>query len=713
MTGASARLSFVPITTGFLAGGMLHTLVRLHGLKMPTNVFLPLIVTLSLAGSVAGAILAARSDRKTAPRIQWSEVLLLVLGAFAFCENAHVSMMYLVRAAGAPAFPPMDAGRHVAALALSMPASAVPFAVCSRLLCRALSDARRPARDYAAHLAAFVVGTILSYLAIRVVGAYVLLCSLTALFVLLLPSGKRQIAVAVPILLALSAYPALKSKKLFTWSVRDGRHLGTYWSDYHKMDFLEFMIGPDPCVAGIHNDFMLWYVCTNPLRDHLQRRQILKVVAAGRNDALVIGASGGVATQTLLESEPLLQRVVGIEIDEVIVSKFASDLGSYNNHVFGRPQTRLIAAEGRAFLDRTQEQFDLIFIDGIDNGTVQFPFAMLFAENYCFTREAYLRMFDHVLKPGGILAIDAGGIQKDLAQVFLAAMPPGVEARAFWYVVADYPMVELPLFFFLASRDARAIERMAGDIGGLGSVVPVPVGTLPDAFPTDDRPVLRDPSPHEGRGSLLFPLGVLACVWGLMSITTRLAGRHGPRLVWSGRWAAVAFGLCYALSETYLVTKFARFFLSGPASGTCFLISLFLAGGAVANLWVAHWREGWRLRFAPWLGTASLAASLAVLEPLGTAVPIGLCAVWVGFSAGLYWPALLRWVPPDGLSSVYAFMGVGFVLGSVASLFLLNTFGFHVYPRAAPLIGLAGALLWRPERPASSPETSALQRGQA
>jgi spermidine synthase len=116
--------------------------------------------------------------------------------------------------------------------------------------------------------------------------------------------------------------------------------------------------------------------------------------------AVIIGVGGGrdVMSCALFG----FQRIVGIEINSSIVDVTSRRMPWYSG--FGKiPNFELHNDEGRSYLTRSHEQFDLIQATLVDTWAATAAGAMALTENSLYTLDGW-RIFYHHLKPGGIIA---------------------------------------------------------------------------------------------------------------------------------------------------------------------------------------------------------------------------------------------------------------------------------------------------------------------
>lgn len=133
-------------------------------------------------------------------------------------------------------------------------------------------------------------------------------------------------------------------------------------------------------------------------------------VAPPKPEVLVIGVGGGKDIYTALRYGAA--HITGVELDPVTVELVRDFLPQLHEGRFSPPLVNLVAAEGRHFIRRTDQKFDLIQITGVDTLAATSSGMYLLSENYLYTVEAF-EDFLGKLKPGGLLSIAAGIISPD------------------------------------------------------------------------------------------------------------------------------------------------------------------------------------------------------------------------------------------------------------------------------------------------------------
>jgi spermidine synthase len=133
-------------------------------------------------------------------------------------------------------------------------------------------------------------------------------------------------------------------------------------------------------------------------------KSILKVPYLIENSprVLIIGAGGGVEVGAALQSKA--RSVLAVELDPITIDLVANRYADFVGHLYEKPEVKVIAGEGRSFLRRSDETFDVIQMTGVDTMAALTSGAYVLAENYLYTTEAYEDFLKH-LSPDGVLSV--------------------------------------------------------------------------------------------------------------------------------------------------------------------------------------------------------------------------------------------------------------------------------------------------------------------
>jgi spermidine synthase len=348
--------------------------------------------------------------------------------------------------------------------------------------------------------------------------------------------------------------------------------------------------------------------------------------------ALVIGPGGG---RDLLSALLFGARHVdGVEINPIIVRDVMLDrFREYSGNIYADPRVSAHVEDGRSFVRRSSDRFDVIQASLVDTWAATAAGAYTLTENSLYTTEAFGEYLDH-LTDDGVLTITrwvADGLRLvSLAQEACARR--GLDAAQHLAIV-QYKSV---MTFMLkrspfSTQEAQRLQRLADDLGFTLLYAPgVPAAKVTEepakmqraamsatdyrdliltsdrerflaAYPldvsatTDDRPFffhvtrLRDLVPAAFGRSLLFG-GGLSGLLALFSISVGLVllfivgplllGGARPGRGWAG-WLAYfgALGAGFMLLEVALLQRFVLLLGHPVYSLTVTLFSLLLGTG--------------------------------------------------------------------------------------------------------------------------------------
>lgn len=354
--------------------------------------------------------------------------------------------------------------------------------------------------------------------------------------------------------------------------------------------------------------------------------------------ALIVGLGG--APDVLAALHHGAGRITGVELNasaiEVVRDRYAEFLG----RPYQQPSVEIVHADGRSFLDRTTEHYDVIQMTGADTYAAGSGGAFMFTENYLYTSEAFGRYID-ALAPGGVLSITRFGLEpvRVVSTEIAALRARGVRephrhiavlAQGIWVNVlltrepmsdeaadalarevsarAARPRPRIPIYEALSFGLDRPMELLyapghpqnnlysaallasaRGDEGRALATLALDFSPVPD-----DRPFFFQHLTWERLGALLSPgagddyylrglrahLGFLlgASLLGAALTLGPLRGRRpGGALAYF-----VALGLAYLFVELSVLQKGALFLGHPTYSATLTLLSLLLGSGAGA-----------------------------------------------------------------------------------------------------------------------------------
>lgn len=384
----------------------------------------------------------------------------------------------------------------------------------------------------------------------------------------------------------------------------------TTWSPYHKIQLAAFGGGIIQVrINGTPSQFIQSVDQMHQNSPFFFRPYELRTSGEPPKDVLVIGAGTGSDTAAALSEGA--GHVDAVEIDPGL-----ADLGRTLNpdDPFGSGNVDLFVTDGRAFLQDTDQRYDVIIFALPDSVALVSGQSSLRLESFLFTREAIQQAKDH-LAPGGIFTVSnffrerwvIDRMAGELESVFGSTPCLNVEGE------------EGRLAQLTVSSDPAALNCTGGLWSASG---PVP------AAATDDHPF----SFIRGRTIPTFYLLAIALILGVSLLGVRTTAGPFRRLF---PYADLFFmGAGFLLLETRSVVVFSLLF------GTTWLVNALVFGGILlAVLAAIEVARRFRPRGGPLLWYAALLGSLAVAWLVPPSWLLGLpyaarlvCAVAIGFA---------------------------------------------------------------------------------
>jgi len=117
-------------------------------------------------------------------------------------------------------------------------------------------------------------------------------------------------------------------------------------------------------------------------------------------DILIIGLGGG--QDVLAAHINNHKNITAVEINPAIAKINETIFSDFAGNMFSRPGIRLFVDDGRNYVRRTQERFDIIQLGNVTSGVGSASGAFTFVENSLYTVEAFKDYYNH-LKDDGVL----------------------------------------------------------------------------------------------------------------------------------------------------------------------------------------------------------------------------------------------------------------------------------------------------------------------
>lgn len=117
---------------------------------------------------------------------------------------------------------------------------------------------------------------------------------------------------------------------------------------------------------------------------------------------LDIGSGGGQHALTAIGLGS--KDVTCVEINPTVVGWVKGEFANFTGNIYNRPEVRAYIGDGRTFVARSKETYDVISFVSATTFTATTSGAFMMAENNLFTTEAFRQYYDH-LTPDGIIGV--------------------------------------------------------------------------------------------------------------------------------------------------------------------------------------------------------------------------------------------------------------------------------------------------------------------
>lgn len=422
------------------------------------------------------------------------------------------------------------------------------------------------------------------------------------------------------------------------------------------------------------------------------------------DEVCIVGAGGGKDVLSALASGA--RSVHGAEINPIIVGDVVRGrFADFTGHLYERPDVRVTVEDGRSFVRRTQQSFDVLQLSMVDTSAATAAGAYALTENSLYTVDAFADFMDK-LRPDGVLSVASVSLEglavgPRLVSIAHGALTRRGRAPSRSIVVLATPWLGLrtaTMYDVLVRPDgwsAAEVQRVTSEADSLGfQVVYAPgvdsqaIGHDHDAVrtiartddpatlartlaswsldvspTTDDRPFffyqnrLRDlgaalfgATPEHLFGNGLTTIAKVAFIGTFMVLAfigaPLLLRRRELAIEVGGAGWDLAYVSClgfgFMLIEVPLIQRLALF-LGDPTTTLSVVLLVILVGGGVGSRWLAPGVGSPRSALVKRiLGVALLGAVLAFLAPRALlATQGGTLGLRVLVTAGLLAPLAL------------------------------------------------------------------------
>lgn len=211
-------------------------------------------------------------------------------------------------------------------------------------------------------------------------------------------------------------------KRYFNESLEKGKHMYMGWSPASRIDVVT--MGRETSViwidGGTNQSFLRKLGSQDTLgpgdagegldgRPFVWKTVEIPYALVKNPKVMIIGPGGGIEVASALGYEP--RALTAVELDPLITRIVLDQFADYIGHIYTRSNVTLVNEEGRSFVRRSSDKYDVIQQKNNSHPMAVASGALNLSETYLLTKEAFNEYLDH-LNPGGFVTIERhGGIR--------------------------------------------------------------------------------------------------------------------------------------------------------------------------------------------------------------------------------------------------------------------------------------------------------------
>jgi len=182
----------------------------------------------------------------------------------------------------------------------------------------------------------------------------------------------------------------------------------TEWNSFSRIDVVEGGTGGEGLVAkvfidgGAGTNIISWDGNTESRQELSTWMQYLPFKMMQDPKVLVIGSGGGRDVVASLVSGT--KDVTSVEINPIIYETVKS-YGDRAGNVYSHEHVRSFVDEGRSFITRSSEKYDIIYVPFVDTWASVSSGGLSVSENFLYTSEGFQQYYDHLTDRGKIVTV--------------------------------------------------------------------------------------------------------------------------------------------------------------------------------------------------------------------------------------------------------------------------------------------------------------------
>jgi hypothetical protein len=182
----------------------------------------------------------------------------------------------------------------------------------------------------------------------------------------------------------------------------------TEWNSFSRIDVVEGGTGGEGLVAkvfidgGAGTNIISWDGNTESRQELSTWMQYLPFKMMQDPKVLVIGSGGGRDVVASLVSGS--KDITSVEINPIIYETVKS-YGDRAGNVYSHEYVRSYVDEGRSFITRSSEKYDIIYVPFVDTWASVSSGGLSVSENFLYTLEGFQQYYDHLTDRGKIVTV--------------------------------------------------------------------------------------------------------------------------------------------------------------------------------------------------------------------------------------------------------------------------------------------------------------------
>jgi hypothetical protein len=182
----------------------------------------------------------------------------------------------------------------------------------------------------------------------------------------------------------------------------------TEWNSFSRIDVVEGGTGGEGLVAkvfidgGAGTNIISWDGNTESRQELSTWMQYLPFKMMQDPKVLVIGSGGGRDVVASLVSGT--KDVTSVDINPIIYETVKS-YGDRAGNVYSHEHVRSFVDEGRSFITRSSEKYDIIYVPFVDTWASVSSGGLSVSENFLYTSEGFQQYYDHLTDRGKIVTV--------------------------------------------------------------------------------------------------------------------------------------------------------------------------------------------------------------------------------------------------------------------------------------------------------------------